>query len=41
MNKLLDNLDEIDAVLKKGGVQAQNIAGPVVQDVKQILGFSL
>ena len=40
MNKLLTQEDEIDAVLEKGGAQAQAIAAPILAEVKKLVGFA-
>ena len=40
MNKLLKQEDEIDAILEKGGTQAQAIAVPILSEVKKLVGFS-
>jgi len=41
MNKLLADFDEIDRLLQKGGAQAQEMAAPILAEVKKIIGFSL
>ncbi|MEC7246254.1 MAG: tryptophan--tRNA ligase, partial [Pseudomonadota bacterium] len=40
MNKLLEQPEEIDRLLEKGGGQAQAIAAPILAEVKQLIGFS-
>ncbi|MBB4287706.1 tryptophan--tRNA ligase [Roseospira goensis] len=39
MNRLLANPDEIDAILKRGAERAQAIAGPVLDEVYDTVGF--
>ena len=39
MNRLLANPDEIDAILKRGAERAQAIAGPVLDEVYETVGF--
>ena len=40
MNKLLEDDAQIDALLEKGAEQAQAIAGPILADVKKLVGFA-
>ena len=39
MTRLLENPDEIDAVLRRGAERAQAIAGPVLDEVYETIGF--
>ncbi|KAA5604860.1 tryptophan--tRNA ligase [Roseospira marina] len=39
MNRLLANPDEIDAILKRGAERAQAIAGPILDEVYETVGF--
>jgi tryptophanyl-tRNA synthetase len=38
-NYYINNLNEIDALLKKGAEKAAEVANPVLHKVRQILGF--
>ena len=40
MNKLLEDDAQIDALLEKGAEQAQAIAGPILAEVKKLVGFA-
>ena len=40
MNKLLEDDAQIDAQLEKGAEQAQAIAGPILAEVKKLVGFA-
>ncbi len=40
MNKLLEDHSQIDALLEKGAKQAQAIAGPILSEVKKLVGFA-
>ena len=40
MNYFLKDKAEIDRILKKGALRAEKIASPVLDDVKEIIGFS-
>ena len=40
MNKLLEDDAQIDALLEKGAEQAQVIAGPILAEVKKLVGFA-
>jgi tryptophanyl-tRNA synthetase len=40
MNKLLEDDAQIDALLEKGAEQAQAIAGPILTEVKKLVGFA-
>ena len=39
MRELMDNPDEIDAALRKGAEKAAAIADPIMEEVRQIVGF--
>ena len=39
MTRLLDHPDEIDAILRRGAERAQAIAGPVLEEVYETVGF--
>ena len=39
MRRLLNDPAEIDRVLAKGAAQAREVAQPVVEEVKKIVGF--
>lgn len=39
MNALMDNEDEIDAILKKGADRARAIANPIMDEVMDVMGF--
>jgi tryptophanyl-tRNA synthetase len=39
INNLLNNKDELDAILKDGTQKAANIANPIIEDVYKIVGF--
>jgi len=39
MKRLLEHPDEIDAILKRGAERAQAIAGPVLEEVYETVGF--
>jgi len=40
MNRLLEDDAQIDALLEKGAEQAQAIAGPILAEVKKLVGFA-
>ena len=40
MNKLLEDDAQIDALLEKGAEKAQAIAGPILAEVKKLVGFA-
>jgi len=39
MTRLLDHPDEVDAILRRGAERAQAIAGPVLEEVYETVGF--
>jgi tryptophanyl-tRNA synthetase len=39
MRELLENPDELDAILDKGAVRAEAIARPILAEVHEIVGF--
>ena len=39
MRALLENVDHIDHILEEGGARAEAIAGPVIDEVNEIVGF--
>ena len=39
MKRLLDHPDEVDAILRRGAERAQAIAGPVLEEVYETVGF--
>ena len=39
IKNLLNNKDELDAILKDGTQKATNIANPIIEDVYKIVGF--
>ncbi len=41
IRKLLDNKDELDKILKEGASRAEEISRPILNEVKEIVGFLL